>query len=101
MLYINKSKLFKFQITNLGVKLSSIENKINQNTNLISNPDATKDPSIKVLSSDVAKLGSNLKDLINSVNSLKDTSSSLQSYQTILKSNITLISVRLTYFYLK
>jgi len=77
----------------LSTKLSLIEKKINENTGLISNPDATKDPSIKDLSSQVAKLGSKYQDLYDSVKSLKDSTSSLQSYQTKLKTNVTLINV--------
>lgn len=77
----------------MGSRLSLVEKKINENTDLISNPDATKDPSIKVLSSEVAKLGSTYQDLSGSVKSLKDTTSSLQSYQTTLKANITSMSV--------
>lgn len=77
----------------MGSRLSLVEKKINENTDLLSNPDATKDPSIKVLSSEVAKLGSTYQDLSGSVKSLKDTTSSLQSYQTTLKANITSISV--------
>lgn len=66
---------------------------VEKNPDLTSKPDITKDPSVDVLSSEVARLGSNLQDLINSVKSLKDTTSSLQAYQTTLKSNITTISV--------
>ncbi|XP_022175472.1 uncharacterized protein LOC111037289 isoform X1 [Myzus persicae] len=83
------------QVANLGSRLSLVEKKINENTDLLSNPDATKDPSIKVLSSEVAKLGSTYQDLSGSVKSLKDTTSSLQSYQTTLKANITSISEKL------
>lgn len=81
------------QVTNLDTRLSAIEKKINENTEL-SNPDATKDPSVKVLWSEVAKLGSNYQALNDSVKSLKDTTSSLQSYHTKLKANITSINVR-------
>ncbi|VVC30751.1 Hypothetical protein CINCED_3A023844 [Cinara cedri] len=83
------------QVTDLNTRLLSVEKKINDNTDLISNPDAKKDPSVKVLSSEVAKLGSNYKDLSDSVKSLKDIASSLQSYQTILRANITSISEKL------
>jgi len=82
------------QAANLGMRLSLVEKKINEYPNLLSNPDATKDPSVKVLSSEVAKLGSNYQALNDRVKSLKDTTSSLQLYHTKLKENITAISVR-------
>lgn len=81
------------QVLHLSTRLSLLEKKTNENTGLISNPDATKDPSVKDLSSQVAKLGSKYQDLFDSVKSLKDSTSSLQSYQTKLKTNITLINV--------
>lgn len=81
------------QVTDLSTRLLSVEKKLNENTDLMSNPDAKKDPSVKVLSSEVAKLGSNYKDLSDNVKSLKDTANSLQLYQTTLKANITTIGV--------
>jgi chromosome segregation ATPase len=83
------------QAANLGMRLSLVEKKINEYPNLLSNPDATKDPSVKVLSSEVAKLGSNYQALNDRVKSLKDTTSSLQLYHTKLKENITAISEKL------
>lgn len=77
----------------MGTRLTLVEKKIIDNTNLLSNPDATKDPSIKDLSLEVAKLGNNYQDLISNVKSLKDITSSLQSYLSTLKENITSISV--------
>lgn len=84
------SYLLKFQITNLGSRLALIEKKINENKDLISSSDATK--SVNVLP-EVAKLGSNYRDLSDSVKSLKDITNSLKLYQTILGSNITSINV--------
>lgn len=70
-----------------------MENKINENTDLILNPNAKKDSSIKELSTEMASLGSQYKDLLVSVNSLKELTNSLQSYQTKLNTNMTLIIV--------
>lgn len=74
----------------MGTRLALIEKKINENKDLISSSDATK--SVNVLP-EVAKLGSNYRDLSDSVKSLKDITSSLKLYQTILSSNITSINV--------
>lgn len=84
------SYLLKFQVNNLGTRLTLIEKKINENKDLISSSDATK--SVNVLP-EVAKLGSNYRDLSDSVKSLKDITNSLKLYQTILSSNITSINV--------
>lgn len=84
---------FFLQIANLTAKLLSIEKKISENTDLISNGDSTKDPSVKVLSSEVAKLGSNSQALTDSIKSLKETTSLLQSNHNKMKENITMINV--------
>lgn len=80
----------ELKVTNLGARLALIEKKINENKDLISSSDATK--SVNVLP-EVAKLGSNYRDLSDSVKSLKDVTNSLKLYQTTLSSNITSINV--------
>lgn len=77
----------------MATRISLIENKINKNPDYISIPDSTKNPTVKELSSEVAKLGSNYQELSANVKLIKDTTSSLQSYQTTLKANVTLINV--------
>ncbi|XP_066586632.1 rho-associated protein kinase 1-like isoform X2 [Prorops nasuta] len=84
---------FKLQITNFTAQLAGIQHELTQvKAWFQAAPElATVPQDLKLLSNSVAKFGSQIQDLVATVETLKKTNANIQNLENILKQNITSI----------